>query len=306
MGSHRSPQTGSESPITAKDISEYLRSARDDFAHELRVLNVCKEIGFEIRHGGAYEDPATKKTRQFDIRTSIRRHACKIQLAVECKNLKPTYPLVISCVPRTKSECYNELVFCCGETMPGLRGETAIVSAGNQVRSLAMTGLDSLYEVGQPVGKSCTQVGRADNGGFKSGDSDVFDKWSQALASSQDLLSAACSYNETYNTRWFLSATQPILVVPDEVLWVVNYTADGLKVAVPQLANECFLYVGKEYKVAYKSGFIQYAVSHLPIMTLRRFRAYLEDLKDSDSIWSRLFDLERIQRKLNLRLDLPA
>lgn len=304
MGSRSVPKDRTEVPVTGSDISEYLRSAQDDFAHELRVLSVCRELGLEVRHGGAYEDPVTRKTRQFDIRTSVRRGACKVQLAVECKNLKPTYPLVISCVPRTKSECYNELVFCCGETMPSLSGGTTIVPAGHQARSVAMTGSDSLYEVGQPVGKSSTQIGRTENGGFKSGDSEVFDKWSQAIASSQDLLSAACSYNETYKTKWFLSVTQPMLVVPNEVLWIVSYSADGAQVATPQPVDECFFYIGKEYAVEHRK--VRYAVSHLPVMTLRRFRAYLEDLKDSDSIWSRLFDLERIQRKLNLRLDLPA
>src|ERR1043166_3903146 len=99
-----------DKPITAQDIKTYVES-QDDFGLELRVFRACKETGFDASHGGTYEDPVTKKTRQFDVRASIQlAKLAKVQLAVECKSLQEFYPLVVSQIPRTENESFHELV----------------------------------------------------------------------------------------------------------------------------------------------------------------------------------------------------
>ena len=53
--------------ITRVDIEEYLADYAD-FSFELRVLKELTDLKIKCQHGGTYEDPITKKSREFDIR----------------------------------------------------------------------------------------------------------------------------------------------------------------------------------------------------------------------------------------------
>src|ERR1700684_4333987 len=101
------PQPGSA--LTAADLSEYLATA-DDFAFEREVYHVAHRLGFETEHAALYSDPVTGKQRQFDVRASHTLEDNKIALAIECKGLTTDYPLLISCVPRSRSEAYHEVL----------------------------------------------------------------------------------------------------------------------------------------------------------------------------------------------------
>src|SRR6266487_5476091 len=98
-----------QTPIAVMDIKKYL-DTRDDFAFELRAFHACKARGFNPFHGGTYKDPITEKSRQYDIRADIQRGNRRVQLAVECKSLRPFHPLVVSCTPRAPGESYHEVV----------------------------------------------------------------------------------------------------------------------------------------------------------------------------------------------------
>src|SRR5437763_15331085 len=93
----------SDKAISCSDNSEYLKS-QDDFAFELEILRSCQVGGFEVRHGGAYQDPVTRKDRQFDIRLMHHKDRSVVKLAIECKNLKPNFPLLVSRIPRLLEE----------------------------------------------------------------------------------------------------------------------------------------------------------------------------------------------------------
>src|SRR5438309_4953914 len=95
--------------ITADDINEYL-STRDDFALELYVYHEAMELGLLATHGGTYVDPVTKKHRQYDVRAFFERDSCRVSLAIECKRLQPTYPLLLSRIPRAPSESFHQLI----------------------------------------------------------------------------------------------------------------------------------------------------------------------------------------------------
>ena len=69
--------------IGAKDIEEYVNS-QDDFGLELRVFRACKDRSFEVLHGGTYEDPVTKKTRQYDLRVFGERAPRRMKRIREC------------------------------------------------------------------------------------------------------------------------------------------------------------------------------------------------------------------------------
>src|SRR5437867_2805954 len=97
-------------PIEVADLSEYLKTD-DDFAFELEILRSClKGGGFNVEHGGAYRDPVTGKDRQFDIRLSISKERCVVRLAIECKNLKSNFPLMVSRVPRRAQENFHDVM----------------------------------------------------------------------------------------------------------------------------------------------------------------------------------------------------
>src|SRR4051812_45222497 len=79
--------------ITAEDLGEYLNT-QDDFDLELWVYRNAKERGLVASHGGTYDDPITQKPRQYDVRaeSSVDHHG--IALAIECKSLTTSYPLL--------------------------------------------------------------------------------------------------------------------------------------------------------------------------------------------------------------------
>src|SRR5689334_16242749 len=99
-----------ESPILTSDLEEYLQ-ARDDFALEMHVYKLARDLRFSVSHGGTYNDPVTRKARQYDIRAIAQNGEHCVALAIECKSLKPSYPLLISQIPRTERESYHCIIF---------------------------------------------------------------------------------------------------------------------------------------------------------------------------------------------------
>jgi len=124
------------SPVAAADLSEYLRS-KDDFAFEREIYHIAHGLRLQPEHAGLYEDPVTNKPRQFDIRCHAVHGAERIDLAIECKSLSPTYPLLASCVPRARNEAYHEILYT--DSVPGNRGsytQVRKVSGGCRISSL--------------------------------------------------------------------------------------------------------------------------------------------------------------------------
>lgn len=146
-----SEQQQPPSALTAADIAEYLQSA-DDFAFEREVYHVAQGLKFEAEHAATYTDPATGKARQFDVRASIVSERRKIALAIECKSLKPTFPLLVSCVPRSATEAYHEI----------LEASSAMGAGASHTRVLPLHRQThpSAYPRNQGVGKSMRQVKR--------------------------------------------------------------------------------------------------------------------------------------------------
>lgn len=163
--------------ITQEDLEDYLAS-EDDFAFELDVLKICQKHSPHVAHGGTYQDPISGQNRQFDIRIWITDQDRTLALAVECKNLKTYFPLLVSQVPRLEEEAFH------GSIEAGKIGFAIRVHEGE----------NTMYPEGQPVGKSTTQVGKplSMNGtSFVSGDGEAYDKWAQAIASAEELVTHA-------------------------------------------------------------------------------------------------------------------
>jgi hypothetical protein len=89
--------------ILAKDLSEYLNSY-SDFSFELAVLKMLRASDIDCEHGGHYEDPVTNKSREFDIRAIKTIQQYRVRMAIECKNIRENFPILISCIPRHEQE----------------------------------------------------------------------------------------------------------------------------------------------------------------------------------------------------------
>jgi hypothetical protein len=88
---------------------EYIQT-RDDFALELRLFREAKSLGFRAIHGGSYQDPFLSKTRQFDVRALSNVGGRYVAVAIESKSLQPSYPLLVSQVPRAPHEAFNDVL----------------------------------------------------------------------------------------------------------------------------------------------------------------------------------------------------
>jgi hypothetical protein len=285
-------------PITQQDIKDYLASTGDDFRLELEVYNICKTFNFEASHGGTYQDPVTKKTRQYDIRASRVREQdrFKVQLAIECKCLKPYFPLLVYQTPKAENENYHEIVFSYEPPDPSLH---TIPTAQNE----RFAGKYSVYRDVKFVGKSTVQIGKTEQKKeFTGDDSEVFDKWSQALSSADDLISQSAHFREEYKTKWFFAATVPILVVPDNTLWTADFSEDGVQVGAPKQADEAIIYIGKDY---WHPGSISYTISYLHIYTLKAFKKFIRSFPNEDNpnseIWDEFFPYDKIQKLKSAR-----
>jgi hypothetical protein len=243
----------SPEPITAKDLSKYLKTS--DFQLELDVFNSFVSHGIRPSHGGTYTDPVTGKDRQYDIRAEITHGICKLKLAVECKNLRENFPLLISRVPRMIDESYHEVILGRHHSHPVESG--GIYRARNQI-----------FRSREPVGKSATQVGKNLQDGKRSetqivnSDSETYDKWSQAIASSFELIGSA-GHSSIGDDTVNAAVVFPVLIVPDKTLWAADYSADGILVEAPRPVDKSSLFLGKKVIVRY----IGYTISHLLILS---------------------------------------
>jgi hypothetical protein len=269
-------------PITETDMLNYLETS--DFQLELNVFNSFISHGIRPSHGGIYTDPVTSKDRQYDLRAEIVHGICTLKLAVECKNLKPNFPLLISRVPRMMSESYHEVILGRRNSKP-VEGGDVFRPKHNQI-----------FRSRDPVGKSATQVGKDLQEGKITGsqvvsrDSETYDKWSQAIASGHELIEKAghssLGGSDTVNATVIL----PFLIIPNGTLWVADYSSDGQLLKAPYQCEESSLFLEKRVL----TGHIRYTISHLLIFTKAGFDAYLGKVANNRSDeWEYLFPENR-------------
>jgi hypothetical protein len=273
-------------PITVEDINQFI-SSQDDFALELFVYNKLRSLGVSATHGGAYEDPITQKHRQYDLRAWIEtsNSQCRIDFPIECKSLSYSFPLLISRIPRINNESYHQVIV-------SYENKSSIITPFlDTAKSISLVSPDSFYVEGKPVGKSTCQIGKNERGEFISGDSDVFDKWSQALTSAHDLIQNAKDYFEKSESGFFFTCVIPILVVSDETLWVVDYSEDGSIQGDPNKTDEALLYVNRAYSE--RIG-VSYSVSHLHVLTKTGFVKYFDKIVSNNEIWLQIFPMAKI------------
>jgi len=282
----------SDRDIAVSDLEEYL-NANSDFDFELKILRRMRSIGFECDHGGHYEDPVTRKSREFDIRAKMQRGTRAIRIALECKNLRPNFPLLVSCVPRREEECFHEFLYSDDDLH---KSESAVESMfQSRGISLRLSASDCLYHAGSPVGKSTSQVGRAQDGSLVANDSEIYEKWSQCLSSLNDLIDQAYYEGAVYGGGPHHCTFLPMVVIPNGRLWSVGYDEGGQMVSPITVVERCSFYVDKEYRAGGKHG-VDVSVSHLEIVTEDGLVQFLESELKSDDGFFRLMPRELVRK----------
>jgi hypothetical protein len=271
-------------PIDSADIERYV-SGTSDFAFEVNVLRSLNDVGLACRHSGTYEDPISKKTRQFDIQAKIRAdtpNAVVFRFAVECKNVSPHFPLVVSRVPRLPNETFIDAII--SSRVPDHLVPT---QSGHRIR---LKDDDAPYKTGEMVGKAIDQVGKDKQGEVFAEGRDAFDKVAQALASSYDLLTA--SHSAAGQNDVITSVVLPLIVVPEGRLWAADYNESGALVGAPQVQSHVSFFVSKDWFVNDPfGGGTWYSLSHLEICTSTNLQAVIESWVAQpcftpDRIWS--------------------
>ncbi len=235
--------------ITAQDLSFYVQGS-SDFNFEMRILARLQALGFDCRHAGTYIDPLRERARQFDIRAVQHRGDHRLSLAVECKNLRANSPLLVSVVPRQQTEAFHQRIVFVPDRL-----HTAL-----QVRDER-----TFYKSGEMVGKQTEQVHKGQRGEWIGNDQETFEKLSQALNSAHDLIRESTVPQPPY-----MRVVIPVLVVPNERLWQVEYAADGTLQRDPRPVSRTTLFVDHlvRFTADYMNTDVQYRISHLEIVTL--------------------------------------
>lgn len=277
----------SQKEITAADLTEYLNK-ESDFAFEIRAIKELQKAG-DVLHGGTYMDAITGKPRQFDIRVTISKDRCMIRLAVECKNLKTTFPLLVSCLPRSDDEAFQHIAVSIDLNyhtfLEADQGETAFLANEPFVQTFSMASANCMYKTGEPVGKTLAQVSRDTKNVFTVSDTEIYGKWSQALSSADDLVARCPDDGKLKECDYCFSSVIPVLVVPDGTLWRCAFELDGNRTIEPELTKRVQLFVGKQS--SYRQMMVlgsDYVVSHLEIVTLSGLPDLIADLNTHETL----------------------
>ncbi len=274
--------------IGPKEIVEWLDN-QSGFTLEMKVLSYALSLGLESEHGGTYSDPVTDKPRQFDIRCTARNKNMAIKLAIECKALSKEFPLVIQRVPRRKKESFHD-VFYTYEPDVSPAGIRDIFGGSEIFRTITES---PLYPIDKPVGKACNQIGKRNNKLFAN-DSEIYDKWAQAISSVYDLIADSVNEREKIDFDGALTVVFPVLVVPDGCLWCVDYDSKGDRLSEPKPRNEVEFYISKDY---WRRGqtYAVYTVSHLQIVTFSGYKCFSKKVASKSKFWEWVFPIENLK-----------
>lgn len=262
-------------PIVKSDMLEYLTSY-SDFSFELTVLKMLRELEIDCEHGGHYEDPVTNKSREFDIRAIKTIDQYRVRLAIECKNIRENFPLLISCVPRHEQESYHQIAFV---TEPKQDHSTPHIVSTHQSRAktLSIKNEHSLYMPLEPVGKSTAQIGRGMDGIITANDTELYEKWGQCLSSVNELVDRAYwDGGKKDALDSYISSIFPFVVVPNGRLWMVLYDENGERISDPVPTDRCSCFINKDYRMGNHLASARMWMSHLEIVTFNGMRSFVD------------------------------
>lgn len=261
--------------------------AQDDFGHEMRVGSLlCKAGGYQTKYGGTYSDPVTHKPRQYDFRTTIDLGGKSVMMAIECKNLSHHSPMVVCGRDRTDDESFHYLV----ESRNGSFQHRSLQVYGKSAISLCVSGSESLYPPRSFVGKSIVRLKKDNKGITALPDSDIHDRWSQALASATGLVEDASRLADKSGSSKHQVAILPVVVIPDDTLWTAYYSNDGTLDSAPIQVKKAELYLSTKMRYGWEKLNTHYVFSHIHFFTLSGFNHFLGWIANNTHSHDRLFN----------------
>jgi hypothetical protein len=267
--------------ISDVDLSQYL-AKESGFSFELQCLQKLHSLGYHCQHGGSYTDPITRKIRQYDIRARKTVGHVNVWCAIECKHISESFPLLVTCVPRRSEESFHDVLFTrAADDQRNLLGLDWMRDAATT--KFRMSSPLSPYREGGWVGKKAAQVGRTTTNEIYGTDENAFDRWSQALASADDMAAEAVESAERDEIA-AVTLIVPILVVPNERLWQAFFNEDGRQADSPFWTERCNVYVDR----GYSTGWIRpttFTVSHIEIATMAGLTSLLQEIETPDGPW---------------------
>ncbi len=81
----------------------------------------------------------------------------------------------------------------------------------------------------------------------------------------------------------------PIVVLPNEMLWAVNFSAEGVIERGPQRVDRCACFVGEKYEIGNKLYSESTRLSHVEFVTLSGLRALVAEYISSEDGFELLF-----------------
>ena len=268
-----------EDPITAEDLLEFVER-ESSFAFELEVLNHIGSGWHEadqfadrfdqLTHSGTFTDFLTGKKRQFDIQGWFRfdeRYdgVRSLGFALECKSIGDAFPLVALRVPRKRAEAFNDVT-------------VSTNLYGPQKRLYVRLDRASCFRPGDSVAKSVVQVGRSASrsGELTATDSDMFPRWTQAVHSAHHMFLKKCVEEMTSARKcvYHVATIQPVMVVPDNTLWAIDYKEGGSIAHRPEMVDHVELWCDQQYPETDDFG-KSFTVSHVDILTLSGLRDFI-------------------------------
>jgi hypothetical protein len=149
-----------------------------------------------------------------------------------------------------------------------------------------------LYDSRQPVGKSLKRVKRKLDMTFSAGDSDIYEKYTQALTSMNELVQSAGEEMRSKRGEVFSRAFLPVVLVSDGTLWIADYSESGELCSDPQETDEATFHLGWNYELHNPFDVVHpatFTVTHLHIVTLRQLPKLLDEIDRKGRIWQQLF-----------------
>jgi hypothetical protein len=280
-------------PVSPSDIRNVV-TKEDDFGHELRVGRVIRgSAAIQVEHGGTYTDPVTQKPRQFDYRCCLRKGSEILFLAVECKNLSPAVPLVVCGIKRQEIEAFHDII----QSRLGFftRGSSVVSGASSVTRRASRE--NAFYPSGNFTGKSLVRIQTDKTPMVRSQDSDVYDKWAQAISSAVELAKSACDCAKKFGQPTLLASVIPLVVLPDGLLWKVEYDDNGNVPNDPTQITGCEIFVGRQIEAGGEKGtpfFHWFTFSHVHFFTVTGFGSFLSAIT-GESVWRKLFTPEAVE-----------
>ena len=280
-------------PISLTDLSDFLKED-SSFAFEMRVREIFSSKDLRFEHGGTYPDPHTGVPRQFDLQADLNcrlwKSPLRLFLAIECKSLSEYAPMLVYRCPRSVYEAGHQLIATtCGDRDKILRAlkvdppNFGLQSQTGPFPSICTLGVSpraSRYPSDEAVGKAIDIVGKDGNGKFRAGDKEVYGRWTQALQSVSSMLEKVNGEfyeGNPFVLNWFL----PILVVPDDRLFVVDFADDGSQLGDPKNISRTPFFV--DYTppgVSFKGPAFKF--SHLEIVTYSALKNFVSCITGND------------------------